>query len=109
MIDERLHLRLHLFAVGQDDLGRVGLDGAVGHAVERLLADLDRLAHLVQADDVARPDVAIVRDRHLELELLVAGVGHVAAQIPVDAGSAQRRPGDAERDGIFCARGGQRP
>ena len=28
VMDERLHLRLHLFAVGQDDLGRVGDDAA---------------------------------------------------------------------------------
>ena len=95
------HLRLHHFAIGQNDLGRIGLDGAFGHAVERLLTDLYRLAHLVHADDVARPDIAIVRDRHLELELFVAGVGHVAAQVPIDAASAQRRPGDAERDGVF--------
>ena len=84
-MDERFHLGLHLFAVGQDDLRGVGHDRPAGHAVEGLLADLDRLAHLVHADDVAGPDIAVVRDGHLELELLVAGVGHVAAQVEVDA------------------------
>ena len=75
-----------------------------GQAVERLLADLDGLAHLLHADDVAGPDVAAVRDGDVELELLVAGVGHVAADVQVDAGGAQRRAGDAEGDGV---RGGE--
>ena len=81
-------------------MGASALMRPSGHAIERLLADLDRLAHLLHADDVAGPDVAVVGDRHLELELLVAGVGHVAAQVPVDAARAQRRSGDAERDGV---------
>jgi hypothetical protein len=53
---------------------------------------------------VAAPRRRSVRGRHVELELLVAGVGHVAAEIEVDAGGAQRRPGDAEGDGVFGER-----
>src|SRR6202000_596819 len=58
---------------------------------------------LLQPDDGARPHVAIVRDGHLELELLVAGVGHVAAQIPVHARGAEGWPGDAESDAVLGA------
>ena len=103
MDDERLHLGLHLLAAGQDDLRGLGDDGCAVEGVEDvegLLADLERFAHLLHAHGVARPDVAAVRDRDSELVALIAGVGHVAAEIPVDARGAQRRSGDAEGDGV---------
>ena len=62
----------------------------------------DALAHLDEADFVSRPGVADGGDRHLELELLVARVGHVAAEVDIDAGGAQGRAGYAERNGIGC-------
>src|SRR6185312_9831436 len=103
VVDERLHLRLHVLAIGQNDFRSVGLDGAFRHAVERLLANLNRLTHLFKPDQVARQHVAVVGDGDLELELLIAGVRHVTAQIPVHAGGAQRRAGDSEGDGVFRA------
>ena len=99
-MDQRLHLRLHLLAVGQNDLRRVGDDASFRQPIERLQADAHALAHLLHAEDVASPDVAVVRDGHVELELLVTRVGHVTADVEVDAGSAQRRAGYTERDGI---------
>ena len=36
VMDEGLHLGLHLLAVGEDDLGGVGDDAALGEAVEGL-------------------------------------------------------------------------
>src|SRR6201996_716299 len=101
VVDERFHLSLHHLTVGQDDFWCVCLDRAFGHAIKRLLTDLYRLAHLLHANDIACPHVAIVRDRHFELKLLIAGVGHIATQIPVDTARAQWRPGDAPRDGVF--------
>ncbi len=90
VMDQRFHLGLHLFAIGEDDLGSVCDDPAFRHSVQRLQADLHRFAHLLHAKYVASPDVAVGRDRHLELELLVARVRHVAAKVEVDTGSAQR-------------------
>ena len=78
-MNERLHLRLHLLAVGQHDLGRVSLDRPFGHPVQRLLNHLHALAHLDKPDQIARPAVALSRNGHFELKLLIAGVGHIAA------------------------------
>src|SRR5271166_777222 len=103
VVDERLHLGLHLFSVGKNNLGRVSLDVALRHSVKGLLADLHRFAHLFHPENKARPDVAIVLDGHLELELLVARVRHVTAQVPVDARCTSRWSGYAERDGVFGA------
>ena len=101
VMDEGLHLGLHLLAVGEDDLGGVGGDAAFGKAVERLETDVGRLAELLHANDVAGPDVAVIGDRDVELELLVAGVRHVAADIEIDARGAHRWTGDAQCDGVL--------
>ena len=55
MVDEGLHLGLHLFAVGQHDMGRVRLPGAFGHAVHGLPDDAHALrAFLPCARDTGR-------------------------------------------------------
>ena len=66
--------------------------------VQRLLDDLQRLVHLGHADQVAAPGVAGVGGRHLEVVGLVAEVGLGLAQVPGQAGGAQDRAGDAERE-----------
>ena len=101
-MDQRFHLRLHLLAVRQDDLWRVGDDAAGRHAVERLLTDFYRLVHLLKAHHVARPHVALGTRRHIEGVLFIAGVGHVAAQVPVHTAGAQRRAGNSQSDCIFA-------
>ena len=60
----------------------------------------DALAHLLHTEQVARPDVAVVRDGHGELELLVAGVRHVATDVKINAGSSQWRTRYAEGDRV---------
>src|ERR1700748_3870835 len=100
VMDERFHLGLHLFAIGKDDLWRVCDDMPFRQAIESLKADLDRLSELLHADDISGPDVANVRDRYVELKLLIAAVRHVAADVEVDAGSAQWWSGHAQGNGI---------
>ncbi len=82
-------------------MGAFGLDRASGHSVQRLLDDLHALAHFIEAEQVAGPDVAIVRNRHAKLKFLVAAIRHVAAEVEIDAGGAHDGAGDAERDRIL--------
>ena len=90
VIDHRLHLRLHLFAVGQHNFGRVCLGRAFRHAVQRLPHEGNRLSQLLHANYVPGKNVAFGCDRHFELEFLVARVGHITPQIKIHTASAQR-------------------
>src|SRR5664279_3246562 len=100
VMDQRFHLRLHLFAIRQHNLGRIGLDRSAGHSIQRLLIDLYALALLFMPDNVTRPAVSHRRSGHLELKLLVAAVRHVAADIEIDARSTHDRPSHGESDGV---------
>ena len=68
--------------------------------VEALRDDPRRLAHLVHVHAVAVVDVAVRVDRDAKSTSSYARYGSVAAQVPVDAGRAQHRPGLAERDRV---------
>ena len=92
----------------EGQLGRPG-DLLVGHhgrprleAVEALLDDLQRLAHLLDADQVAGVVVAVRVGRDVEVVGLVAAVGHLLAHVPGEARRAQQRSrhtqGDAAGD-----------
>ena len=61
VVDERLHRRVQLVAWRQHDLAVVGDPRALGQPVERRLDDVERLADLVEADQVAVVGVAVVR------------------------------------------------
>ena len=75
VVDEALHGRVQLVARRQDDLAVVHDPRALGHAVEALLDDARRLAHLVHAHLVAVVDVSVGVDRHVEVDLVVGEVG----------------------------------
>jgi hypothetical protein len=62
-----------------------------------LTHDLDRLADLVEPDRVSVEGVAVRADDHVEVDLVVVQVRHVATEVPGDAGRAQDRSGRAER------------
>src|SRR5580693_3694485 len=66
-----------------------------GQQVEALAGHPRRLAHLPQAHQVAVVGVAVLPQRHLEIELAVDLVGKRLAQVEVDAAAAQHGTGDA--------------
>src|SRR5438270_12041013 len=74
VIDEGLHLGLHLLAVGKNDSGSVSLYWTFRHSIEGLPDDRDGFAQFLHAAHVARVNVSILRDRYPELKLLVARV-----------------------------------
>ena len=96
VVDQRLHRRRQLVPRRQRVLAVAGDVVALGQPVERLVDDLQRLAHLGHADAVAVVVVADGPDRDLEVEVVVARVGRGLAQVPRVAGGAQQRAGDAE-------------
>ena len=96
----------------QHDLAVVGDPRLAFHVlepVEALLDDAHRLAHLVHVHAVARVDVALRVDGHAEVDLVVGEVRLALAQVPVDAGAAQHRPGLAERDRVVAPRAAPSP
>src|SRR5438309_7433277 len=74
VIDEGFHLRLHLLAIGENDLKRVSFYPALWHAVQRLLHNADRLPQLGYPAHVPRKNVAVLAHRDLEFEILVSRV-----------------------------------
>src|SRR5204862_6384886 len=86
VVNQRLHAGGQLVAGRQGDLAVVGYVGALGQAVERLLDDPERLAHLLHAHAVAVVVVAHGADRDVELEVVVRRVRRGLAQVPRLAG-----------------------
>src|ERR1043165_1135517 len=95
VVDERVHVRLHRFAFGEDDLRRVGLGGAGAQTVERLPDELVRLDHLAHTDEIARPDIAAALYGNVEVAGLIARIRVDAADVDGHAAAAQGRPGQA--------------
>ena len=96
VMDERFHRPLELGPLGRGDLLILELDRSLGHPIEALGHDLERLAHLGHAHHVAIEAVAVAADRDVEVELLVDLVGLALAQIPREPGGAQHGPGEAQ-------------
>ena len=71
VMDERLHVLLHLHTVGWCDLLVVHPHRARLEQVEALHDDADRLAHLLNPHQVTIVAVALGADGHLEVELRV--------------------------------------
>ena len=67
----------------------------------RLFHDADRLPHLLHADQIAVVAVAVLADRNVELELLVALVGLRLAQVPGGAGAAHHDARKAPGERLF--------
>ena len=96
VMDDGLHRSLELLARWRQHLAVVDVDRSVGKLVQRLPQDLDRLAHLFDAHQVAAVAVAVVRDCDLEVVVLVPGVRNGLAQVPGHARTAEHRPGGPE-------------
>ncbi|MNG06442.1 hypothetical protein D3C84_896810 [compost metagenome] len=79
----------------------VRLVRAFRHVLQALVDDADALAHLFHADHAAVVGVAVVGQRHFELEVLVAGVGAGLAQVEVATGGTQAGTGDAPLEGFL--------
>ena len=101
VMDERFHRPLHVTALGRDDLAVRGIDRALpfrgAKLLEALLHDARGLPHLLHADAVAVVAVAVLADRDVELEFLVALVGLRLAQIPRRARPAHHDPREPPR------------
>ena len=101
VIDERFHLRLHLFALRQHHLRRVGLPGAFRHPFQRLLDDARALPHLFQAHAIPRVHVVFGVHRDFEIELFVARIRLVLRTSHFTPGGANHRTGDAQIQHVF--------
>ncbi len=74
--------------------------------LEALLDDLQALAHLAHLDHAAVVGVTVDRQRHLELEVLVAGVGACLANVEVATGGAQAGAGSTPLQRLLGVVGG---
>src|SRR5450755_4529902 len=101
VIDERLHLGLHLFTVRQNYVRRIRRPAAARHAFERLFHDARALPHFLNAHLVARIDIAFGLGRNLEIELLVAGIGLALARIVLQARRPQHGSGNTQVQHVF--------
>ena len=72
--------------------------------VQGLLDDAQRLAHLMDADEVTGVDVAGGFNGHFEIVLFVAGIRREFAVIMRDAGTAQAGAGQSPGQGILSQR-----
>lgn len=89
-MDQGLHGALHLRALWRDHLVIVDRHRArcLRQKFAALFHQMDGLAHLFHADEIAVIAVAVLSDRHVEFEFVVALVGLALAQVPGCAGAA---------------------
>src|SRR6267378_5021260 len=101
VVDQLLHALLHLEARRRRDLVVVDHHraGVLAQPVDALPHDAVRLAHLLDAHQVAVVAVAVASDRDVELHAVVDLVGLLFPQIPGDTRAAQHRTGEAEGEG----------
>src|SRR5262245_32305055 len=71
-----------------------------GHVAQTLLDDPQALAHLGHADDGAVIAISAFGGGDVELELIVAGVGALLSEVPLESACAQARAGHAPLDGL---------
>mmetsp|Transcript_33103 Transcript_33103/g.77411 ORF Transcript_33103/g.77411 Transcript_33103/m.77411 type:complete len:312 (+) Transcript_33103:307-1242(+) len=95
VVDERLHVALHLVARRRRELAVVGLDEPWLEQVEALHDHMRRLAHLLNADEVAVKTITLGARRDLELELRINLIWLRLAQVPRHARAAQHHAGEA--------------
>ena len=99
VMDELLHVRLHLFAGGRRHLVVRGdhRSRVLAQPVDTLLDDLVRLAKFLHSHEIAIVTVAIGAYRNVKLHPVVHFVGLLLAQIPCYARAAKHRTGESER------------
>src|SRR5579863_8300998 len=82
VVDERFHLRLHLFATGRDDARRFGAERPFRREfVDRLANDLQALAHFRDADEIPGEAVRFGARGHVKLKFVVARIGKRLAKV----------------------------
>ena len=105
MRDERFDVVHRAFFHRRRGQRVVGLVVARRHVVQALLDDARALAHFLDTHFQAILAIAVHAQRHVEIEVLVAGVGAGLAQVEVHAGRAQAGAGDAPVDGLVLGIG----
>ena len=83
VVDEALHRLLHVGARGRRYLAVVRLDRARRHVLEALRDDAQRLPELLGAAQVTVVTIAVLADRDVKVEAVVAFVRLVLAEIPL--------------------------
>src|SRR5690606_36764581 len=101
VVDERFHAVPDLRARRRHVLAVLRGIGPARQLVDRRLDDAHRLAHLLDADLVVVVYVAVLPGGQVELKVVVAGVRHRLADVLVDAGAAQHRPGERPLNGLL--------
>ena len=85
VVDQSFHGALHIGAARWGHFGVFGQNGALGHHFDTLLDDASTFAHLIHAAQIAVIAIAILANRHFELQFRIDFIGLAAAQIPRDA------------------------
>ena len=100
-MNQRVHMRLHCFAIGKYNFWIVGLNRAGLQARQGLQGNLVRLLHLAHAHQVARPHVAIGFGRNLKIVFFITRVRVGAANVQLDAATTQAWSGQAPINRVF--------
>src|SRR5689334_13119216 len=100
-MNQRIHVTLHRFTIGQHDFRRISLDRSRLQTRKCLHRDLVRLLHLAHAHHVARPNITVRLSRHFKIVLLITAVRVRATNIEIDTATAQTRSGKSPVDRVF--------
>src|SRR5262245_24282421 len=97
VVDERLHRGFHLAAARRHHLVVFDRDRSLlgDEPFATLLHDAHRLTHLIHAHEVAVVTIAVLADRDIEFELVIAFVRLALAQVPGCAGPPDHDAGEA--------------
>src|SRR5258708_16798472 len=103
MLDQGLHVALHLLAPRRPYLAVVDHDRTriILQPRDALADDSGGLAQLLDAHQVAIVTIAVDAHRDVKIHQVVDFVGLLLAQIPLDAGAAQHRPGKSQLHGAL--------
>ncbi|MNS46032.1 hypothetical protein D3C72_785150 [compost metagenome] len=86
--------------------GVIRLEGPLRHVLHALLYDAHALADLLDAHGGAIVSIPVAAHRHLELELIVAGIRAPFAHVEVEAGGPQTAPRGAPGERLRRVVGG---
>src|SRR5690348_5609923 len=89
VMDQGLHVLLHVCAARGRDLEIVDTDGTSRHVVDALVNDAERLTHLLHTAKVTVIAVSLGADGDIKVNEVIGIVGLDLAQIPVNTGSTQ--------------------
>ena len=105
VMDQGFHRHLHLGPARRCDLVVGGHDRPTDLAqlFAGLADDLRRFPHLLHPAEITVIAVAVLAQRNLEVEVVVALVRLVATQVPGDAGPSHHHAGEAPGQGLFLA------